>query len=358
MGGLIVSPPKELGRDPIGAIVRIQQEALELPDDESIRSHYLLVDLAKSWSRQFGPAKDEIIRESVCARLMLERRLGQLLPPAELIRDEVGGKLNGRTPIPEWVSWNLSSAAQLLAKVPKRWFNKVIDGIKDGTRRPNLREIYLEAKRMVAGKNESNIPEGGESDGIITGDFRQVEIQDESVALILTDPPYDRESLELYGDVAEMAEKALLPGGSMVAFAPTYMMREILNSCAEHLRFWWMLYLIHGGQESLMREFGVRVVVKPLVWFTKGGRFNKQQIIKDGIQGEGSEKTDHEWQQGVHEAEVIIDALTAEGDLVLDPMCGSGTTLVAARNCGRRWLGIEVKPETAALARERMESAK
>ena len=40
-----------------------------------------------------------------------------------------------------------------------------------------------------------------------------------------------------------------------------------------------------------------------------------------------------------------------EGDLVLDPFVGSGTTAVAAAECGRRYIGIEKSPEYAALAR-------
>jgi hypothetical protein len=104
-----------------------------------------------------------------------------------------------------------------------------------------------------------------------------------------------------------------------------------------------------------MREFGVRVAYKPLVWFTKGGRFNKQHILTDAIEGGvGAKKTEHEWQQGITEAETIIKALTSPNDLVLDPMAGSGTSLIAARRCGRSWLGIEVKAETASLARERL----
>jgi hypothetical protein len=51
--------------------------------------------------------------------------------------------------VPEWVRGNVSSAAQTLAKAPKRWFDKVIAAIKDEKRRPNMREVYLEARRMV-----------------------------------------------------------------------------------------------------------------------------------------------------------------------------------------------------------------
>jgi len=43
----------------------------------------------------------------------------------------------------------VSSAAQTLAKAPKRWFDKTIAAIKDEERRPNIREVYLEAHRMA-----------------------------------------------------------------------------------------------------------------------------------------------------------------------------------------------------------------
>ncbi|HEY1350684.1 MAG TPA: site-specific DNA-methyltransferase [Ktedonobacteraceae bacterium] len=39
--------------------------------------------------------------------------------------------------------------------------------------------------------------------------------------------------------------------------------------------------------------------------------------------------------------ERIIQASSSEGDVVLDPFCGSGTTLAVAQRLGRRWIGIE-----------------
>ena len=43
-----------------------------------------------------------------------------------------------------------------------------------------------------------------------------------------------------------------------------------------------------------------------------------------------------------------------EGDVVLDPFNGSGTTTKMARAMGRRWLGIEVNPDYCEIARKRM----
>ncbi|MHB8644852.1 MAG: DNA-methyltransferase [Thermomicrobiales bacterium] len=53
-------------------------------------------------------------------------------------------------------------------------------------------------------------------------------------------------------------------------------------------------------------------------------------------------------------AEDIIRCFTEPGDLVLDPMCGSGTTCVAARQQQRRYIGIDVSPEYCEIARERI----
>jgi DNA modification methylase len=41
-------------------------------------------------------------------------------------------------------------------------------------------------------------------------------------------------------------------------------------------------------------------------------------------------------------------------DTILDPFCGSGTTLVAAAKLGRHFLGFEISPEYCAIARKRI----
>lgn len=52
----------------------------------------------------------------------------------------------------------------------------------------------------------------------------------------------------------------------------------------------------------------------------------------------------------------LIRITTRPGDLVLDPCCGSGTTLVAAARLGRRAVGIDVSAEAVAVAMRRLAS--
>jgi DNA modification methylase len=50
----------------------------------------------------------------------------------------------------------------------------------------------------------------------------------------------------------------------------------------------------------------------------------------------------------------LIQLYTFKGDVVLDPFAGSGTTCLAARDLGRRYVGYEIHPEYYELAQERL----
>ncbi|MDD9852210.1 MAG: site-specific DNA-methyltransferase [Gammaproteobacteria bacterium] len=59
-------------------------------------------------------------------------------------------------------------------------------------------------------------------------------------------------------------------------------------------------------------------------------------------------------EKNIDMVEAIINASSAPGDLVMDCFCGSGTTLVAARNLGRRWIGIDESKRAVDVAKKRL----
>ena len=52
--------------------------------------------------------------------------------------------------------------------------------------------------------------------------------------------------------------------------------------------------------------------------------------------------------------ERIIRASSNQGDVVLDPFCGSGTTLRAAKTLGRKYIGIDQNPEAIRISENRL----
>jgi site-specific DNA-methyltransferase (adenine-specific) len=54
----------------------------------------------------------------------------------------------------------------------------------------------------------------------------------------------------------------------------------------------------------------------------------------------------------------LVKLLSKEGDLILDPFCGSGTTCVVAKALKREYLGIEINPQYVALANKRLKEDK
>ena len=54
--------------------------------------------------------------------------------------------------------------------------------------------------------------------------------------------------------------------------------------------------------------------------------------------------------------ERIITASSKEGDLILDPFCGCGTTVHAAQSLGRRWIGIDVCVNACKVIEKRLRS--
>ena len=50
----------------------------------------------------------------------------------------------------------------------------------------------------------------------------------------------------------------------------------------------------------------------------------------------------------------LVRVITEPNDLILDPFCGSGTTCVAAKMLGRRYIGIDISPDYCQIAEDRL----
>jgi hypothetical protein len=67
-----------------------------------------------------------------------------------------------------------------------------------------------------------------------------------------------------------------------------------------------------------------------------------------------AEKLGYPTQKPLALLELVIQASSKPGDIVLDPFCGCGTTLTAAQNLDRKWIGIDITHLAITLIRHRL----
>ena len=111
-----------------------------------------------------------------------------------------------------------------------------------------------------------------------------------------------------------------------------------------------------GGDAHLRREYAhLRYPFNPQQGMTDVWDFNTCAGA-ERVKTEGGQ-TAHVAQKPLALIETIIRASSNEGDVVIDPMAGLGTTAVACVRTGRRFLACELSPEYHAIAETRIARA-
>ena len=76
----------------------------------------------------------------------------------------------------------------------------------------------------------------------------------------------------------------------------------------------------------------------------------------NSIQASDPERLGYPTQKPVALLERLIKVSSKEGDIVLDPFCGCGTTLAASQKLARRWIGIDISPTACKLMVKRLKT--
>lgn len=173
------------------------------------------------------------------------------------------------------------------------------------------------------------------------GDAREKlkDVADDSVALVLTDPPYGDEAEPLYGWLGEWSKRVLVPGGSLICYTGQSRLDRDMRLLGGHLRYWWLLAMMHNSSQRLPGKFVV-AEFKPVLWYVKDRRRGRS-LVTDVLRPPSKDKTEHDWGQGEGGAHLLIEHLTEPGELVADPFAGSGRWGLLSQGMGRRWVGAD-----------------
>ena len=213
---------------------------------------------------------------------------------------------------------------------------------------------------------------------IIHGDSLTVlrQMEPESVDAIITDPPYGIDyhtkgsGASIKNDKSPFiwflydAFRVLKSGesgrGSLVCFTRWDVQQTFIDAmkiAGFHVRSEVIWDKVMHGMGDCKSQFAP--VHENIIFAVKGKYSFPGGRPKDLITFRklGSSQMVHPTEKPVGLLTSLITSVTKPGDLILDPFAGSGSTLVAAKKTGRRFIGIELDDEYYQKAQQRIEEA-
>ena len=201
-----------------------------------------------------------------------------------------------------------------------------------------------------------------EADKIICGDCLEVmkDLPDNSVDLVLTDPPYgigaDKAAHKNkgkwgwrdYGDTDWDSSRPPKECFDEIRRISTIQIVWGANYFTDYLppSMGWLVW--DKGQRSFSLSDG------ELAWTNRQKALRIFDISRAGALKDGKV---HPTQKSLDVMLRCVASFSKESSLILDPFCGSGTTCVAAKMLGRRYIGIDISEKYCEIARKRIEAA-
>ncbi len=229
---------------------------------------------------------------------------------------------------------------------------------------------------------------------IITGDaFIELgNIGTDSVDLIVADPPYNigkdygnnhdvqgfDEYLSLSRNWLGQARRVLKPTGTLYVFMGFRFISYLYDILDRELKMFFNTWIVWHYTQGMGKTKGFSPRHDDILMFTKSKDFKfnldsirvPQKYYRDRNNMRGANpgdvwefshvhycnenRQDHPTQKPEGIIERMVLASSDEGDLVVDPFSGSGTTLRVCQQLNRRAIGIEVNPDYVNMTKDRL----
>lgn len=231
---------------------------------------------------------------------------------------------------------------------------------------------------------------------IITGDAltELKKIDRNSIDLVVADPPYnlgkdygnnhDIKGFEEYVSFSRHwlreAHRVLKPSGTVYVFMGFRFISYLYDILDRELGMFFNSWIVWHYTQGMGKTKGFSPRHDDILMFTKSRRFKfnldnvrvPQKYYRERNNMRGANPGDvwifshvhycnenrqnHPTQKPEGLMERIVLASTDEGDLVIDPFCGSGTTLRVCQQLDRDAIGIEINPVYVQMTRDRLAS--
>lgn len=216
---------------------------------------------------------------------------------------------------------------------------------------------------------------------IILGDCLDVlkNIESKSIDLVLTDPPYNISkknnfsSMEIYNkyrgmdfgewdkefnqtEWIDIVAPLLKDDANVVIFNSWQNIKEISDHLEKNgLTTKRILVLRKTNPMPVNRDRLFANSFEFIIWAVKGKwTFNREKEIESGFfECKNNGETKHPTEKQLKTIKELLNILSNEGQVILDPFAGSGTTAIACHDLRRNFICIEKQPEYHKIATDR-----
>ena len=201
---------------------------------------------------------------------------------------------------------------------------------------------------------------------IYQGDCLEVmkDFPDKSIDLVLTDPPYNAPNI---GPRQRVYSKGTmkLPLGEYKKFCKNWLKEArrvgknvVFTSGIANICFYpqpyWILCWHKPAAVSFNRMGGFNAWEPILIYGKPKRRIGQDYILCNTLNLRKGPEQDHPCPKPLELWKWLVDKFSEEGETILDPFLGSGTTAVACKLLKRNFIGIEINPEYIKIARQRL----
>lgn len=189
-------------------------------------------------------------------------------------------------------------------------------------------------------------------------------LPDKSVNAVITDPPYGLNTngikndadLSLFYNILPECYRVLKDNAFFATFFSTKFLPKIFKN--NPFNYFWQ-FILYCPTGSVRSPIGFTKYMSCIL-FKKGNPKLvkwKTDIFRDtpGKMVEPDEGfINHPTPKPKHFIKEIMAMTTVENDIILDPMIGSGSTAVACKQLGRKFIGFDINENYCSLAKERL----
>ena len=176
-------------------------------------------------------------------------------------------------------------------------------------------------------------------------------VTSQSIDVIFTEPPYEKEEVSIYTDLAYFAMNTLKPGGLLLILAGSQHLPEIYRRLSEMPGVKYRHHFVYNVPSAGGTHRDARVYTKqqPLICYAMGDYAGEWQ---DDLIACTELKTKHE-----DAIKLALSKFVTAGMVVCDPMMGQGAVGAAARSLGCSFIGSDIDEDCVADAQQNISKA-